>query len=462
MESIDELAVKLKGDVWRWEEEIFNWTCSLAQELAKTLLENVDKQLMEEKDQSLKVECLKEHRVKTVFGDVRIRRRLYRGSNGETRFLLDEEMGLDKGCHVSPKVKEMATFASSYFPFLRSEDLLRAILPSGISHTTIHRLVGKLTDPYIRVEEREIEEVFDGGVIPESEGRIVPYLFVEADGTSIALQREKARRAEVKAGIAYEGWEEVSKNRYKLTDKTVYTGIMSGDRFWEGFSLALAKKYDLSRIGNVIVGGDGAPWVKEGAEILGGIYQLDKFHLKRALHRGLANDPLVAEVYQACITGHTEKADKLLVEAQQKADADRQKEIMGLRGYLMTNCYGLKDYRLEVGGDGLRGLGAIEGNVDKLVANRMKKRGMSWTINGAQRMTRLIRLREAGQLHSSIPRTDGLGDSQPLKKKMGNRKTSEKHAGAWLEAGMPALYGPHQNRHWVQILRALTYRILEI
>jgi len=462
MESIDGLAVKLKGDVGRWEEEIFKWSCMLAQELAKTLLENIDKQLMKERDQSLKVECLKEHRVSTIFGDVRIRRRLYRDSNGENRFLLDEKMGLDKGCHVSPKVKEMATFISSHFPFHKSEEILRAILPSGISHTSIHRLVGKLTDPYLEAEEMEIEEVYDGGVIPESEGRTVPYLFVEADGTSIALQREEARRAEVKVGIAYEGWGEVSKGRYKLKEKTVYTGIMGGDRFWEGFSLVLSKKYDLSQIDKVVVGGDGASWVKEGAELLGGIYELDKFHLKRALHRGLANDPLVAEVYQACITGHTEKADKLLVEAQQKADADRQKEIMGLRGYLMTNCYGLKDYRLEVGGDGLRGLGAIEGNVDKLVANRMKKRGMSWTINGAQRMTRLIRLREAGQLHSWIPRTDGLGDSQPLKKKMGNRKTSEKHAGAWLEAGMPALYGPHQNRHWVQILRALTYRILKI
>jgi len=77
MESIDGLAVKIKGDVGRWEEEIFKWSCMLAQELAKTLLENIDKQLMKERDQSLKVECLKEHRVTTIFGDVRVRRRLY-------------------------------------------------------------------------------------------------------------------------------------------------------------------------------------------------------------------------------------------------------------------------------------------------------------------------------------------------------------------------------------------------
>ena len=168
------------------------------------------------------------------------------------------------------------------------------------------------------------------------------------------------------------------------------------------------------------------------------------------------------EVYQACIKGEIDEVDRLLIEVQQKASGDKAKQIARLRGYLMENSFGLRDYRLEVNGDGLRGLGAIEGNVDKLVANRLKKRGMSWTINGAQRMARLIRLREAGQLYCWTPRIDRSGDSQPPKKKMSSRKTPEKYAGAWLEAGMPALYGPHQNRHWVQILRAITYQLLEI
>jgi len=372
MESIDELVVRLKGDMGRWEEEIFNWACSLAQEITKVLLEGVDEELMKEKDQSLKVECLKEHRVVTVFGDIRIKRRLYQDNNGEYRFLLDERMGLDKGCHVSPKVKELSTFISSHFPFQRSEEILRAILPSGISHTSIHRLVAKVIDPYLEQEEKEIEEVYEGGVIPETEGKVVPYLFVEADGTNIALQREEAKRAEVKAGIAYEGWEKASKDRYRVKEKTVYSGIMDGDRFWEGFSLALARKYDLSKVGRVIVGGDGAPWVKEGAQLFGGIYELSKFHLKRALVQAVDTE-LAREIYQACIRGEVDKVDRLLIEAQQKASGEKCKEIARLRGYLLENSFGLRDYRLEVSGDGLRGLGAIEGNVDKLVANRMKK-----------------------------------------------------------------------------------------
>ncbi|MCL6579919.1 MAG: ISLre2 family transposase, partial [Candidatus Bathyarchaeota archaeon] len=371
MESIDELIVKLKSDVGKWEEEIFSWACSLAQEVAKALLEEIDDELMKEKDHSLRVECFKEHQVTTVFGNVTVKRRLYQDGNGKYRFLLDEKMGLDKGCHMSYRVKELATFVCSHLPFQRSEEILRTILPSGISHTTINRLFGRVVDPYLEAEEREIEEVYEGGVIPESKGKVVPYLFIEADGTSIALQREETRRAEVKAGVAYEGWKKVGKDRYRLTEKTVYTGIMDGERFWEAFSLALAKKYDLSRVGRVIVGGDGASWVKQGVELFGSIYELDKFHLKRALNQTLDKE-LAAETYRACIQGEVDKVDKLLIQAQQKAFGDQAKEISRLRGYLMQNAFGLRDYRLEVGDNGLRGLGAIEGNVDMLVANRMK------------------------------------------------------------------------------------------
>lgn len=50
--------------------------------------------------------------------------------------------------------------------------------------------------------------------------------------------------------------------------------LWRGERFWEGFSLALAKKYDLSQVGQVIIGSDGAGWAREGTDFLDGIFQL--------------------------------------------------------------------------------------------------------------------------------------------------------------------------------------------
>jgi len=462
MESIEELAAKLKGDVRRWEEEILNWAYELAQSVTKVLLDKIDEELMKGREKDLKLEGFRERGVTTLFGDVRIRRRLYRDSWGNSRFLLDEAIGLRKRSQASPKVEELATFLCSHLPFEKCERLLRALLPDGISHTTIHRLVGRVVDPHLEEEEKEIAELFQDGVIPESEGRVVPHLMVEADGASIALQREEERRTEVKVGIAYEGWQPVGKERYKLREKTSYLGIMEGERFWEGFSLALAKRYDLSQVGQVIVGSDGAGWARGGVDVLGGIFQLDRFHLLRALHRGVGEE-LVREVYQACAAGDVAKADNLLQRAQEGSRGESAKRIARLRGYLLNNSPGLRDYRLEVGYAGFRGLGAIEGNVDKLIANRMKKRGMSWTKRGGHRMARLINLREMGQLHLWVNRREKQHRFQsiPVSAEVMSEKgryTGRDH-GAWLEAGLPSLHGPHANRPWARVLRAIAYGI---
>lgn len=454
MESIEELTGKLKNNIGEWEGIIYHRMCNLACNMTPELLARIDDELMTQRDPDLKVVGMRERIIITVFGDISIKRRLYRDAKGGSHFLLDEAMGLEKRGHLSPKVKELAALISSHIPFQMTEEILKTILPSGISHTTIHRQVSKLTEPSFRAEEKELEEVYRGGVIPESEGKAVPHLFIEADGTFVALQREKSRRIELKAGIAYEGWRRVGKDRYQLANKTAYSGVMDGGRFWEGFSLTLARKYDLTKIGRVIVGGDGARWVKDGADLLGGIYQLDRFHLLRALNQTLEGN-LVTEVYRACNTGDITGVDRLLAEAQIRAKAhlnDKAGEIARLRGYLLDNAGGLRDYRMEVAAAGLRGLGAMESNVDKLIANRMKKRGMSWRIRGAQRMARLICLRETGELQSWAANADitiKLSHFQKLQKKGSLNKTD---TGEWLFAGIPAIHGP-LDRPWTYTLR---------
>jgi len=148
--------------------------------------------LLKGRGEGLGVVGFREHYITTLFGDISIRRRLYQDNAGQYGFLLDEAMGLKKRSHVSPKVEELATFLASQVPsFARCEQVLRAVLPDGVSHTTIHRLVGRVVDPCIAEEEAEIAAVFEEGEIPQSEGRVVPYLMAEADGASIALQGRK-------------------------------------------------------------------------------------------------------------------------------------------------------------------------------------------------------------------------------------------------------------------------------
>lgn len=104
------------------------------------------------------------------------------------------------------------------------------MLASGMSPTSIHRLVRQVTETHLEQERAEIEDAYEYGVLRPTKARVVPYLFSKADGTNITLSRGEAKRAEVKIGIAYEGWEEADVDWHRVKAKTVCRGIMDVDR----------------------------------------------------------------------------------------------------------------------------------------------------------------------------------------------------------------------------------------
>ena len=166
-------------------------------------------------------------------------------------------------------------------------------------------------------------------------------------------------------------------------------------------------------------------------------------------------------VYQACITGNVILADTLLRSRQLKSETESAAEINKVRVYILNNAEGLADYRLQLDHTeriGLRGMGAMEGNVDKLAANRMKKRGMSWTKRGIRRMACIIRLQRSGKLCSwSIDRTERIPYTKPLIRPVQDKDTKDAHYATWLNATIPALSGPHSNRPWARALRSLAH-----
>jgi hypothetical protein len=88
----------------------------------------------------------------------------------------------------------------------------------------------------------------------------------------------------------------------------------------------------------------------------------------------------------------------------------------------------------------------------------MKKRGISWTKKGANRMAKLISLNRVGKLE--VGKTSCAKPTPALLKKgvdVSQKKFHERGGGDWLQAEMPAFYGPHSDRPWVHVLRALVY-----
>jgi hypothetical protein len=80
----------------------------------------------------------------------------------------------------------------------------------------------------------------------------------------ISLQREKKRKHELKAGISYEGWERVAKDRWATRGKRAFLSAADGGSFLKEWSADLATSCDHAKVSEVIWSSDGASWLKEG------------------------------------------------------------------------------------------------------------------------------------------------------------------------------------------------------
>lgn len=312
-------------------------------------------------------------------------------------------------------------------------------------------------------EKRAREALFTNGEPPPSRMRKARRLMIEADGVSIALQRQKnRRRTELKLAVAYEGWEPAGSGRFRTVEKMVHSGLSTGEVFWRDFSVSLASKYDLKGVEELVLGGDGASWIRAGGHLFPiKRFQLDRFHLKRALRTALGpGNEKVRLAYRNACRGDHRRADEILEHAQSSARGEKKDRIGQVRRYLASNRDGLADWRDEdEKAQGERGMGTIETNVDKILANRVKKRGMSWVPEGADSMAKVIKLRQNDELGSFIRKHRSL-EAEPtmLSPALRQVKSSlRKDPEEWLSTHMPALDGPHSDRLWVSVLRDIAH-----
>ena len=437
-----------------WEEQSCREGCAHAREQARLRLKAVDDELLRCKPRGWSVVGFRERTMVTRFGEVVIRRRIYRDEDGRSRIALDEHLGWVSHQQASPSLTESIVSLCAYMPFGKTTDTVSALTAGVLSTSTVYRLVEDVGHIALDEERERCEAQFECGE-DMSEGRQrADILYTEADGVWIHLQREARKRYEIKSGIAYRGWRRIAEDRYELVDKRVYCHASEKMRFWEGASVEWAKQYALDGVKQFVVGGDGANWIRQGVDEFGcAVFQLDGFHLSRACGRGYGAQ-IGSAIYEAIRSGSHDYA-RALMSASAPAETTT---AIGDRKYVESNLVVGMDWRNRVSNapPNARSLGTMESNGDKLIANRMKKRGMSWTIRGAHRMSKVIQLERNGELSElcSSRRRCVRRETEPPPRQRG--AVSWTRVSDWAETSVPALNGPHSSRPWARSLRNLT------
>jgi hypothetical protein len=223
-------------------------------------------------------------------------------------------------------------------------------------------------------------------------------------------ERKKFKSREMKIAMFYEGWQQVGKDRYELVNKNVVCGFDSVRDFADKKEAKISSIYNTDEINMRIFNSDGAAWIKKLHIDDTVHFQLDRFHVKQAILRATRDERIqknITELYE------NQQIDEMLVlidaYANSVDDEKQEGKLRQLYTYLSENKDGLIPYQkqtleLPTPPQGLeyRCMGTCEHNVDLVIAKRMKHRGASWSIDGAENLGKLLALKASKKLSETL------------------------------------------------------------
>ncbi|MBR1508444.1 MAG: ISLre2 family transposase [Eubacterium sp.] len=393
------------------ENKVYEMARKIACEITASILEKMDEELMKARDKKrYRHNQILKTTVKTVYGDVEYSRRYYQDKvTGEMVFLLDQELQIENNTGLfSAGVKKMVADACINMSYGTAASMLSDYLGRYISKTSCWNIVQDLGSR-TTVEINSLEE---------ADKEHTKVLFTETDGVYLKHQRPdktKGKKLEVKLITVYEGWQKEHPSR--LAKKAVYGGIYNAPKFRKNAESFIEGLYDIDDIELKIMNGDGAGWIDDMS--LDQVYQLDRFHVKKAITTGIKDKEIRNNILAALDDKNVNQMLHIIelyinsIEGQEKKKVKDAKECFK---YLNNHKEHILRYNeresvkvpVPVSSDIIyKNMGVQEGQNYLLVASRMKHRRMRWSRSGANNLVSLICAKENNILNKVIKSSAG-------------------------------------------------------
>ena len=307
------------------------------------------------------------------------------GEGGYT-YLLEDVIGLDKHERFTEEAEVMIlteALKTSYSEAAR-------MLPSKqrITKTTVMNKVHQMAEeiPYESYEEVKKAD----------------YLFIEADEDHVAEQHGNMSK-ENKSFISkliyiYEHKKDVPgyAERKELVNSFYFSGLYpekeGNKKLWNNVREYIDKTYDTDYLKRIFISGDGAPWIKSGADYLDkAMFCADKFHLMKYINvaaaqmldeKEIAKDELWHLLYSK-----KPKAKERFEEYTNRMmqSAKNPDKIENLKTYVIGNWPAIRRTLRNKLVDGC----SAESHVSHILSDRLSSRPMGWSQTGADRMSKL-------------------------------------------------------------------------
>lgn len=401
-------------DFGKLEKLIFDYVCDYARNITATILQNIDEELMRNRDRSIyRLKDSIKTSIKTMYGEVEYKRRYYFNNDMNTyEFLLDKKMGIHKNGLFSVNMTELIVKECMNESYRKAaEDISKATAQtvSSVGAWKLVQQVGK----YIESDEEQYIKDMNRGI--KLGAKKVDVLFQEADGVWLNSQKDKkkAPKMELKISTVYEGWKD--SNRHELINKKVIAGVESGKKFMRRKDAFIRSIYNYDDIEYRLMNSDGAGWITSGNEKLT-YHQLDQFHLYQEITRKIPDKKIRNMIIESLFKHDTDRVLEIInmyadsVDNNNKKDK-RAKDARDLYKYIYNNKDGLMLYKDKINlpepkpGMVYRNMGIQENQNCTYITMRMKHRRMRWSVQGANNLVKVICSNANGDLEKYISKS---------------------------------------------------------
>ncbi len=341
----------------------------------------------------------------TIVGPVRISRPYYLCSRCHAgQFPVDVELDIEN-TEFSPGVRRMQALVGQEAPFDRGREQLQLLAGLEVTTKSVERTAEAIGADIAQREQGEIQKALQLD-LPVIAGEPIPILYVQMDGTGVPVVKREtvgrqgktegqpAHTREVKLGCVFTQttWD---RKGYPLRDpdSTTYTGAIETAEEFGKRIYREAWKRGWSRAKKKVVIGDGAEWIWNlvAEHFPGAIQIVDLYHARQHLwevaRQLYPNDAVHQKAWMKIHQKRLLDKGKItkLVSSLRSSDSDHPAVVEKIRSeadYFERNAKRMqypKFRRQHL----FIGSGVIEAGCKTVIASRLKRSGMFWTVRGA-------------------------------------------------------------------------------
>lgn len=375
--NIVEEVIMSGGNISEVTGEVAEVLDEMGRKWIKAILEMIDMQVRESDERKREWNIQRRRDIKTyqtIFGELRYERTYYKHKyKEEFAYLSDLVFGIGPNHKVEPSIKIKAIENSIEMSYEKSGE--KAAENVKLSRQTVMNEIRSL---------EEVKHEFKG-IKKEVEN-----IYIEADEDHVALQQ--GSNCQIKLIYVHEGVEAVSKSRNRLKNVRYFTGdYKNSEERWLEVADYLEERYDLGKVKNIYISGDGAGWIKAGLDwVVGSKYVLDRYHLTKSINTSTAHlktekDAITAALWIALDTLDRKRVNEIYNTIIEITEKETKKEAVEIqKKYVSRNWQGIVNGAEEA----YSGCSA-EGHVSHLLSARLSSRPMGWSKLGAIQMSNL-------------------------------------------------------------------------